>query len=197
MHPADRRLWQRGRVRRARPPCCWTPTTSPGPNHLCGLCQLLHRGQHRGSDGELLRFPERSVRRPAHEDGVLALVKKRRGGDLQRAPEPLGGRRPHRLLPELGRHHPHRIGQLRSQRDLRAAGDGRSDHLCHRCPGSVPIPKRSGGPRPHRHGPGALLGPRGSVKLRGRRALQLRHEQLGEQQHQLGFVELRRQQPGR
>ena len=86
VHPADRRLWQRGRVRRARPPCCWTPTTSPGPNHLCGLCQLLHRGQHRGSDGELLRFPERSVRRPAHEDGVLALVKKRRGGDLDCGP---------------------------------------------------------------------------------------------------------------
>ena len=39
----------------------------PGPNHLCGLCQLLHRGQHRGSDGELLRFPELVRREPQDE----------------------------------------------------------------------------------------------------------------------------------
>ena len=77
----------------------------------------------------------------------------------QRAPEPVGGRRPDRQLPEPGRHDPHRIGQLRPQRNLHAAGDGRSDHRRHRCPGPVPIPKRSGGPGPHRRGPGAVLGP--------------------------------------
>ena len=74
----------------------------------------------------------------------------------QRAPEPVGGRRPDGLLPEPGRHHPHRIGQLRLQRDLHATGDGRSDHRCHRRPGPVPIPERGGGPGPHRRGPGAL-----------------------------------------
>ena len=62
------------------------------------------------------------------------------------------------------------IGQLRPQRNLHAAGDGRRDHRCHRRPGPVPIPERGGGPGPHRRGPRALLGPRGSVKLRERRA---------------------------
>ena len=62
------------------------------------------------------------------------------------------------------------VGQLRPQRNLHAAGDGRSDHRCHRRPGPVPIPERGGGAGPHRRGPGALLGPRGGVKLRGRRA---------------------------
>ena len=38
---------------------------------------------------------------------------------------------------------------------------------------------------------------RGGVELRGRRAGQLRHQQLGDLGHQLGFVELRQQQPGR
>ena len=36
-----------------------------------------------------------------------------------------------------------------------------------------------------------------TFKLRERRALQLRHQQLGDLGHQLGFVELRQQQPGR
>ena len=73
----------------------------PGPNHLGGLCQLLHRGQHRpgqrrGASTASRTCPTRTsrrtrpVRRPAHEGGVLAglhlqrrieLVKKRRGGD--------------------------------------------------------------------------------------------------------------------
>ena len=70
-------------------------------------------------------------------------------------------------------------------------------NLDHRRPGPVPIPERSGGPGPHRHGPGALLGPNGSLNLRGGRAGQLRHQQLGDLGHQLGFVELRQQQPGR
>ena len=41
------------------------------------------------------------------------------------------------------------------------------------------------------------MGPNGSVDLRGGRALQLRHQQLGDLGHQLGFVELRQQLPGR
>ena len=73
-------------------------------------------------------------------------------------------------LPEPGRHHPHRIGQLRPQRDLHPSGNGRSDHRRHRRPGPVPIPERGGGAGPHRRGPRALLGPRGGVELRGRRA---------------------------
>ena len=126
-----------------------------------------------------------------------------RRADLQPAPgqqrpaEPVGGRRIDRHLSEPGRHHPDRVGQLRPQRNLHAAGDGRSDHRCHRRPGPVPIPERGGGPGPHRRGPRALLGPGGSLDLRGRRALQLRHEQLRELDHQFGFVELRQQQPGR
>ena len=71
---------------------------------------------------------------------------------------------------EPGRHDPHRVGQLRPERNLHAAGDGRSDHRRHRRPGPVPIPKRSGGAGPDRHGPGALLGPNGGLDLRGRRA---------------------------
>ena len=46
-------------------------------------------------------------------------------------------------------------------------------------------------------GPGALLGPNGGLDLRGGRAGQLRHQQLGDLGHQLGFVQLRQQQPGR
>ena len=57
--------------------------------------------------------------------------------------------------------------------------------------------ERSAGPGPHRHGPGALLGPNGGLDLRGGRAGQLRHQQLGDLGHQLGFVELRQQLPGR
>ena len=115
----------------------------------------------------------------------------------QRAPEPVRGRRIDRQLPEPGRHDPHRIGQLRPQRDLHASGNGRSDHRRHRRPGPVPIPKRGGGAGPHRHGPGALLGPNGGLDLRGRRAGQLRHEQLGDLGHLLGPVQLRQQLPGR
>ena len=66
----------------------------------------------------------------------------------QRAPKPLGGRRPERQLPELGRHHPHRIRQLRPQRDLYASGNGRSDHGCPRCPQLVPVPDRGAGAGP-------------------------------------------------
>ena len=66
------------------------------------------------------------------------------------------GRRPDRQLPEPGRHDPHRVGQLRPQRNLHPSGDGHSDHRRHRCVGPVPIPKRSGGPGPHRRGPGEL-----------------------------------------
>ena len=115
----------------------------------------------------------------------------------QRPPQPVRGRRPDRQLPEPGRHDPHRVGQLRPERNLHAAGDGRSDHRRHRRPGPVPIPKRSGGAGPHRHGPGALLGPNGGLDLRGRRAGQLRHQQLGDLGHLLGPFQLRQQLPGR
>ena len=99
-----------------------------------------------------------------------------RRADLQPAPgqqrpaEPVGGRRIDRHLSKPGRHHPDRVGQLRPQRDLHAGGNGRSDHRRHRRPGPVPIPKRSGGPGTHRHGPGALLGPNGGLDPRGGRA---------------------------
>ena len=118
-------------------------------------------------------------------------------GSNQRPPEPVRGRRPDRQLPEPGRHDPHRVGQLRPERNLHAAGDGRSDHRRHRRPGPVPIPKRGAGAGPHCHGPGALLGPNGGLDLRGWRAGQLRHQQLGDLGHLLGPVQLRQQQPGR
>ena len=107
------------------------------------------------------------------------------------------GRRPDRQLPEPGRHDPHRVGQLRPQRNLHPSGDGHSDHRRHRCVGPVPIPKRSGGPGPHRRGPGALLGPNGGLDLRDGRVGQLRHQQLGDLGHLLGPVQLRQQLPGR
>ena len=115
----------------------------------------------------------------------------------QRPAEPVGGRRIDRHLSKPGRHHPDRVGQLRPQRDLHAGGNGRSDHRRHRRPGPVPIPKRSGGPGTHRHGPGALLGPNGGLDLRGGRVGQLRHQQLGDIGHLLGPVQLRQQLPGR
>ena len=126
-----------------------------------------------------------------------------RRADLQPAPgqqrpaEPVGGRRIDRHLSKPGRHHPDRVGQLRPQRDLHAGGNGRSDHRSHRRPGPVPTPKRSGGPGTHRHGPGALLGPNGGLDLRGGRAGQLRHQQLGDLGHLLGPFQLRPQLPGR
>ena len=63
----------------------------------------------------------------------------------QRAAQPVGGRGTDRKLPELGRHDPHRIGQLRPERNLR-----RSDHSCHRRPQLVPVPDRGAGAGPHR-----------------------------------------------
>ena len=80
---------------------------------------------------------------------------------------------------------------------LHASGNGRSDHRRHRRPESEPIPERGGGPGPHCRGLGALVGPNGSLDLRGGRAGQLRHQQLGDLGHLLGPVQLRRQLPGR
>ena len=153
-----------------------------GPNgrrHRGGHRPLLHLGRngcrHRGGAAEQRPDLERRADvQPA--------------AGQQRAAEPVGGRRPDRQLPEPGRHDPHRIGQLRPQRDLHASGNGRSDHRRHRRPGPVPIPERGGGPGPHRRGP---------VDLRGGRAGQLRHQQLGDLGHLRGPVQLRRQQPGR
>ena len=132
---------------------------------------------HRGSPRGFLRFHSNGRRNRggagALRDGGRAGRRHRCGGaeqrpeldrradvqpapGQQRAPEPVGGRRPDRQLPEPGRHDPHRIGQLRPQRNLHAAGDGRSDHRRHRCPGPVPINSktkrrsRPSSPRPWR-----------------------------------------------
>ena len=102
MHPADRRLWQRGGVRRARPPCCWTPTTRLALDQTisAGSANFFIEANTGAATGSFYGFQNlsdenlktnlRPVRRPAHEGGVLAglhlqrrieLVKKRRGGD--------------------------------------------------------------------------------------------------------------------
>ena len=61
------------------------------------------------------------------------------------------------------------------------------------CPEFVPAPERGGRPGPHRHGPGALLGPIGGLDFRVGR--QLRHDGLRDLGHQFGPVQLRRQLP--
>ena len=110
--------------------------------------------------------------------------------NLQRAQKPFGCGRPHGVLSEPGRHDPHRVGFVRPQRNLHAAGDGRRHHRCHRRPGPVAVPKRGPGAGPDSRGARALLGPDGGGQLRGRSAVQLPDQQPSELGHQLGSVEL-------
>ena len=86
---------------------------------------------------------------------------------------------------------------IESDSYARSETDGRSDHRRHRRPQLVPVPDRGAGAGPHHRRAGALLGPNGGLDLRGGRAGQLRHQQLGDLGHLLGPVQLRRQQPGR
>ena len=59
------------------------------------------------------------------------------GADFQSAPEDkraekhFGGRGSDGQLSKLGRHDPHRVGLVRPQRDLHAAGDGGRHNSCH------------------------------------------------------------------
>ena len=96
----------------------------------------------------------------------------------QRPAEPLRGRRPHRQLPEPGRHNPHRIGLLRPQRDLHAARNRSCHHGGPRRAEPVTVPERGRRAGPDCHRAGALLEPDGSLQLRGRRIGELRNQQL-------------------
>ena len=80
-------------------------------------------------------------------------------------------------LPEFRRHHPHRIGLLRPQRDLHAARNRSCDHGGPRRAQSVPVPDGGPGAGPHRRRAGTLLGPERGVELRGRRADELPNQQ--------------------
>ena len=144
----------------------------------CGRAGLRNHGgagalQHHGPDEPGHRGGGGTEQRPVLDR--RAHVQPAAG--QQRAAQPVRGRSIDRQLPELGRHDPHRVGQLRPQPDLHTSGNWRSDHRRHRRPGPVPIPKR---------GAGALLGPNGGLDLRGWRAGQLRHQQLGDLGHLLG-----------
>ena len=89
----------------------------------------------------------------------------------------------HRHPPEPGRHDPHRVGQLRPQRNLHPAGDGSRHHGGPRCAQFVPVPDGGPGAGAHRRRAGAVLGPERGVELRGRRVEQLRDKCLCELQH--------------